>query len=143
MKNLVRPMLMSLAAALLLALVLPPQAEAVCGFTWKQFIEEASGTSNRAYASYYYTSTYYCDNDPDTDYVFVFRLNYSCDPDSLRWWSDDAFTRVVLGNLSGGSPVTSDDDVHVCIGDNSLRIIGGGSINSGIWWIWNYFYLHT
>lgn len=62
---------------------------------WQQLIEEQQRTTNgaRAYASYYYTTTHFCDNEPDTDYVFVFRLNYNCNPDSLRWWSDDFLTR--------------------------------------------------
>lgn len=49
---------------------------------------------------------------------------------------------VVLDHgLNAKSPVSSDDDVHLCIGDGSLRLIGQGSLTVGIWFILNSFYV--
>ncbi len=108
--------------------------QAVCGppaDIWQQFIEKQSPPSvvqSVATASYYYTTTTFCDSDPDTDYVFVFRLNYSCNPDGLKWYSSNFFIVNGLGNLNARSPVASDDDVHLCIGDNSVNILGINNI---------------
>lgn len=111
---------------------------------WQQFIEEqapAGNPANKAFASYYYTSQFFCDADPDIDYVFVFRLNYRCNPDSLRWNSNDWLTRATFDGLNSRSPVATDDDVHVCMGENSLRVLGAGNLGAGINWILRDFYV--
>jgi hypothetical protein len=108
--------------------------QAVCGppaDIWQQFVEKVyppATVKAVAHASYYYTTTTFCDNDPDTDYVFVFRLNYSCNPDSLKWYSSDGWATTLLGDLNSRSPVATDDDVHVCIGDNHVNFLGVNSI---------------
>lgn len=123
------------------------QAMAACpppAATWQQFIEEQAppgNPANRASPSYYYTSQYFCDSEPDIDYVFVFRLNYRCNPDSLRWNSNDGLTQLLFDGLNSRSPVASDDDVHVCMGGDRLQILGGGNLNAGINWIFRDFYV--
>ncbi|MDI7277946.1 MAG: hypothetical protein QME94_18350, partial [Anaerolineae bacterium] len=59
------------------------------GVLWRQYVEELPGTINKTYASGWYTSQYECDTDPDTDYVFVYNLNYQQNPDSLKFYFDD------------------------------------------------------
>ncbi len=122
--------------AITLMLAVSVSAFAVCPApTWSQFAENNdSGSGTRVAASYYYTNVSgVCDNDPDVDYVFVYKGNfYNCDPDKIRYdnggWinnSDFKISRVVL----------SDDDVHLCMGDNTLYWFYGnnpGNVLSGL-----------
>jgi len=140
--------MMGLSAALAVASgMAAPHALAACpapAATWQQFIEEqapAGNPANRAFASYYYPSQYFCDSDPDTDYVFVFRLNYRCNPDSLRWNSGHWPTTTIFDSLNSKSPVASDDDVHVCFGGDRLSLLGAGNLSYGIELIWRNFYV--
>lgn len=106
---------------------------AVCGFSWEQFIEnDDNGSGTRVGPSYYYTNwSGVCDDDPsDMEYVFVYRLNYSCDPDGLRYDNGGYWHSA---NLRVLSPVSSDDDVHVCIGSGTLRWWYGNDVNN----VWN------
>lgn len=125
--------------------LLPAPAEACCGCTWTQLAEKESGSFNKTIASYYYRDTaQVCDDGDtsDTDYILVFRLPYNCDPDSLRFYSDSWTIRPLLpGTLKIFTPVTSDDDVHMCIGQDRVEgtfwTPGIGTSN------FNQIYMHT
>ncbi len=53
------------------------------GLLWRQMIEKRYGTNRATFAHSYWTSRYECDPDPDIDYVFLFYLDYSKNPDGL------------------------------------------------------------
>ncbi|HEX5748266.1 MAG TPA: hypothetical protein VFZ09_18650 [Archangium sp.] len=119
---------------LVLGLAAPLQARAACPAPlWEQVVEndESSGGSNYTAPSYYYTTTTgICDNDPDTDYVFVFKGNfYSCNPDGLRYTNGGYLNSDSLRILRRA---LTDDDVHVCMGDNTVNFWYGGVNN-----VWN------
>lgn len=111
----------ALVSAITLMLTVSVSASAVCPApTWTQFAENNdSGTGTRVAPSYYYTNySGVCDNDPsDLDYVFVYRFSYNCDPDKIRY---DNGSRIHSDNLKISRLVLSDDDVHLCMGDNTL-----------------------
>jgi hypothetical protein len=82
-----------------------------------------------AFFSARYFNTPKCDDDPnDLDWTFFFAMDYSRDPDGLRWTSSSA--RVVLVfNAVYGARLTGYafewPEVRLCLGTRGVDLAGG------------------
>lgn len=108
------------------------------GALWIQNVELAAGTINKTYAHWYYQDQYFCDGDPDTDWVFVYYLDYQQNPDSLRVYTDDWELRGLIYTVYRGYVKGFAKDswtvCRVCLGDNVVSRFGGGDgIKSRLW----------
>lgn len=115
---------------------LPPAAtaKAVLGcdpgaapFCWRQMVEENIHHNNQLISPVaWIQTTRTCDNDPDLDYVFVFRMNAN-NPDAIRF--------VGVGNplvaipLSFSGPFNTygvnNWEARVCVNNTTVNVVGG------------------
>lgn len=103
------------------------------GVHWRQYVEELPGATKKTYASSWYTSQYECDTDADTDYVFVYNLNYQQNPDSLKFYFDDWRVETALPS-SLSAFARSWTECRLCVGDITVGLAGGaGNIKSHVW----------
>lgn len=104
-----------------------------------QTIEKENGTNGQTYASRYVIDRM-CDNDPsDDDYRYDFSVNWTDDPNDVRWWATwyvrNVFTTVYGGNLLGCSLCTC--PLQVCLGTRGVALAGGaGNVQEELY-IWH------
>ncbi len=106
---------------------------------WRQPIENrATFWSHEPYASFYYRDDH-CEHDfwyqPDEDWVFYFEMNYSSNPDGLRWTTDSSWVYSVFHGAYGGdlnSFAHSFNHVKICIGGSAASAAGKDHIKNTV-----------
>jgi hypothetical protein len=106
---------------------------------WRQYIEYRTTGIRNAFPISWFTSQYTCDNDPDTDYVYKFNINYFTNPNSfspnpngLRWGTTNSALYIYINlwcgvnNLSGYSDSWS--YAYYCLGEGAVNWVGGNAV---------------